>query len=161
MASRAYILTLSHSALQIHVDRYKHGVYSHITGDPFLSSILTRDETLTRFHACERFERCEQVKVNGRESHTLAGDHVVYVNPVNMDVASWQRYIADTAEQLRTGKQVNHLVSYIPSLRLFFNAHTACASWCHLHDTRPCPSYAGSCRCSSLDGWFRTPSTQP
>ncbi|RPD62596.1 hypothetical protein L226DRAFT_551522 [Lentinus tigrinus ALCF2SS1-7] len=110
---------------KVHVDRYKHGVYSHITGDPFLRAIITRDETITRFHACERFERCEQVRVNGRESHTPSGDRVVYVNPVNMDVASWQRYIADTAEQLRTGKQVNHLLvplarhSTLPELRKF------------------------------------------
>ncbi|KAI0715641.1 beta-lactamase-like protein [Cerioporus squamosus] len=110
---------------KIHVDRYKHGVYSHITGDPFLRSIITRDETMTRFHACERFERCEQVRVNGRESHTPSGDHVVYVNPVNMTVASWQRYIAETAEQLRTGKQANHLLvplarhSTLPELRRF------------------------------------------
>ncbi|RDX53496.1 hypothetical protein OH76DRAFT_1343517 [Lentinus brumalis] len=110
---------------KIHLDRYKHGVYSHITGDPFLRSIITRDETMTRFHACERFERCEQVRVNGRESHTPSGDHVVYVNPVNMSVASWQRYIAETAEQLRIGKLINHLLvplarhSTLPELRSF------------------------------------------
>ncbi|KAI0712393.1 hypothetical protein C8Q76DRAFT_857903 [Earliella scabrosa] len=110
---------------KIHVDRYKYGVYAHITGDPFLQSIITRDETLTRFHACERFERCEQVRVNGRESHTPSGHHVVYVNPVNMDVASWERYLANTGEQLRAGKLPNILLvplarhSPLPELRKF------------------------------------------
>ncbi|KAI0754799.1 hypothetical protein C8Q80DRAFT_1141172 [Daedaleopsis nitida] len=110
---------------KIHVDRYKHGVYTNITGDPFLQSIITRDESLTRFHACERFERCDHVRVNGRESHTPNGNHVVYVNPVNMDVASWERYLADTSERLRVGKQVNILLvplarhSPLPELRRF------------------------------------------
>ena len=108
----ASLVRAAHTSLiQIHVDRYKYGVYAHITGDPFLQSIITRDETLTRFHACERFERCEQVRVNGRESHTPSGHHVVYVNPVNMDVASWERYLANTSDQLRAGKVPNVLVS--------------------------------------------------
>jgi hypothetical protein len=48
--------------LQIHVDRYKHAVYTHIS-DPFLRALVTRDATSTRFHACERFERCSFVNV--------------------------------------------------------------------------------------------------
>ena len=47
---------------QIHVDRYKHAVYTHIS-DPFLRVLVTRDSTSTRFHACERFERCSFVDV--------------------------------------------------------------------------------------------------
>ncbi|EJF63258.1 hypothetical protein DICSQDRAFT_160484 [Dichomitus squalens LYAD-421 SS1] len=107
----------------IHVDRYKHSVYAHISGDPFLQMIVTRDESSTRFHACERFERCEHVRVVGRESHTPSGHHVVYVNPVNMDVNSWQRYLQETREQLQRGKQVNVLLvplarhSTLPELR--------------------------------------------
>ncbi|PIL22723.1 hypothetical protein GSI_15416 [Ganoderma sinense ZZ0214-1] len=94
---------------KIHVDRYKHSVYAHISGDPFLQSIITKDESSTRFHACERFERCEHVRVNGRESHTPSGHHVVYVNPVNMDIQTWQRYLEETREQLQKGKEVNVL----------------------------------------------------
>ncbi|KAI1785521.1 hypothetical protein LXA43DRAFT_1185710 [Ganoderma leucocontextum] len=110
---------------KIHVDRYKHSVYAHLSGDPFLRSIITRDESATRFHACERFERCEHVRVHGRESHTPGGHHVVYVNPVNMDFQSWQRYLQDTREQLQRGKEVNVLLvplarhSTLPELRRF------------------------------------------
>ena len=108
----ASFVHVAHSSLiQIHVDRYKYGVYAHITGDPFLQSIITRDETLTRFHACERFERCDHVRVHGRESHTPGGQHVVYVNPVNMDIETWARYMESTREQLCTGKVPNILVS--------------------------------------------------
>ncbi|KAI0770085.1 hypothetical protein C8Q74DRAFT_1201832 [Fomes fomentarius] len=110
---------------KIHVDRYKNGVYKHITGDPFLHSIITTDEYTTRFHACERFERCDHVRVHGRESHTSGRQHVVYVNPVNMDVESWARYLANTRELLRTGKVPSILLvplarhSPLPELRKF------------------------------------------
>ncbi len=146
---------------QIHLDRYKHGVYSHITGDPFLRSIITRDETMTRFHACERFERCEQVRVNGRESHTPSGDHVVYVNPVNMSVANWQRYIAETAEQLRIGKLINHLVSCISHMRYRIVVYVTVGSWYRWRGTRHCPNYEVSLPYSNLEGWFRIRLTLP
>ncbi|OJT12075.1 Protein artemis [Trametes pubescens] len=110
---------------QIHVDRYKHGLYSHTTGDPFLTSIITKDGSSTRFHACERFDRCEHVRVNGRESHTPSGHHVVYVNPVNMSTAGWDQYRKQTRAQLTRGEQVNVLLvpiarhSPLPELRAF------------------------------------------
>ncbi|KAI0769087.1 hypothetical protein BD413DRAFT_559623 [Trametes elegans] len=110
---------------QIHVDRYKHSVYSRITGDPFLKSIITKDGASTRFHACERFDRCEHVRVNGRESHTPSGDHVVYVNPVNMTSAAWEVYLKETKEQLVRKEAVNVLLvplarhSPLPELRAF------------------------------------------
>lgn len=97
-------------SVQIHVDRYKHGLYSHTTGDPFLTSIITKDGSSTRFHACERFDRCENVRVNGRESHTPSGHHVVYVNPVNMSTAGWDQYHKQTRSQLARGERVNVLV---------------------------------------------------
>ncbi|KAI0632302.1 hypothetical protein C8Q77DRAFT_1265751 [Trametes polyzona] len=95
---------------KVHLDRYKHGVYSHINGDPFLKSIITKDGSSTRFHACERFDRCEHVRVNGRESHTPSGHHVVYVNPVNMGATAWELYRKETAEQLARGEQVDVLL---------------------------------------------------
>ncbi|KAI0819253.1 hypothetical protein BC628DRAFT_1423974 [Trametes gibbosa] len=110
---------------KIHVDRYKQGVYSHISGDPFLTSIVTKDGASTRFHACERFDRCEHVRVNGRESHTTTGHHVVYINPVNMGTALWDLYRKQTHEQLARGDQVNVLLvplarhSPLPELRAF------------------------------------------
>ncbi|KAI0657242.1 hypothetical protein C8Q70DRAFT_1046208 [Cubamyces menziesii] len=110
---------------KIHVDRYKHGVYSHLIGDPFLKSIITKDSVSTRFHACERFDRCEHVRVNGRESHTPTGHHVVYVNPVNMGTTAWEQYLKQTKEQLLRGDNVNVLLvplarhSPLPELRAF------------------------------------------
>ncbi|KAH9891831.1 hypothetical protein C8Q73DRAFT_763234 [Cubamyces lactineus] len=110
---------------KVHVDRYKHGVYSHLIGDPFLKSIITKDSASTRFHACERFNRCEHVRVNGREPRTPAGHHVVYVNPVNMGTMAWVQYLKQTKEQLLRGEQVNVLLvplarhSPLPELRAF------------------------------------------
>ncbi|KAH9924318.1 uncharacterized protein BXZ73DRAFT_79283 [Epithele typhae] len=109
---------------KIHVDRYKYSVYTHLESDPFMRSIVTKDED-TRFHACERFERCEYVHVNGRESHTPSGHHVVYINPVNMDTVSWERYVVDTTQRLKHRAQVNSLLvplarhSTLPELRRF------------------------------------------
>ena len=96
--------------VQIHVDRYKHGIYSRLKGAPFLRTIVTRDEKSTRFHACERFNRCDHVNVKGRNSHTDYGAHVVYINPVTMGALSWQSYVSETSKLLRGGQEVNNLV---------------------------------------------------
>lgn len=66
---------------------------------------------MTRFHACERFDRCCEVKVSGRATHTFDGHHVVYVNPVTMGAAEWCSYVHDTEDRLRKGESVHHLVS--------------------------------------------------
>ncbi|KZT67300.1 hypothetical protein DAEQUDRAFT_751801 [Daedalea quercina L-15889] len=121
---------------QIHVDRYKHSVYTNIT-DPFLKRIITTDAGSTRFHACERFSRCEHVSVdgNGARAPTAAanvgvslsgtGKHVVYVNPVTMGTAGWELYMKATKKKLLSGEVVNHLLvplsrhSPLPELRTF------------------------------------------
>ncbi|EKM52053.1 uncharacterized protein PHACADRAFT_54509, partial [Phanerochaete carnosa HHB-10118-sp] len=109
----------------IHVDRYKHTVYSHLDREPFLRSIITRDERATRFHACERFDRCSEVKAEGQDTHTSSGNHVVYVNPVTMGATDWQAYIRETEERLQKGETVNHLLvalsrhSPLPELQSF------------------------------------------
>src|SRR6266446_4135702 len=59
--------------MQIHVDRYKHSIYSHLT-DLFLRSLTTLDHSKSRFHACERFNRCPND----------SGDDVVYINLVTI-----------------------------------------------------------------------------
>ena len=56
----------------------------------------------TRFHACERFDRCEAVERLGRS--------VVYVNPVPMGSEDWGQYLDATKEKLRSGEQVTSLV---------------------------------------------------
>ncbi|GJE91637.1 hypothetical protein PsYK624_077870 [Phanerochaete sordida] len=109
----------------IHVDRYKHSVYSHLEREPFLRSVITRDPRSSRFHACERFDRCEEVRVDGRDSHTPDGNHVVYVNPVTMGSAEWQAYVRHTEERLKRGETVHHLLvavsrhSSLPELQSF------------------------------------------
>ncbi|KAL6308244.1 hypothetical protein BKA93DRAFT_868915 [Sparassis latifolia] len=123
---------------KIHVDRYKFSIYRHTTGDPFLRSILTQDGASTRFHACERFSRCECVAVDGQGLHAptaaaasscttsnKTGQHVVYVNPVTLGAASWELYLQDTRAKLLRGEVVNHLLvplsrhSPLPELRAF------------------------------------------
>ena len=97
-------------------------MYNNIS-DPFLKRIITSDPASTRFHACERFNRCEHVSVdgNGGRAPTTAanatpsigasGKHVVYVNPVTMGTAEWQRYLTETSTKIQRGDVVNHLVS--------------------------------------------------
>ncbi|KAI0086911.1 hypothetical protein BDY19DRAFT_859766, partial [Irpex rosettiformis] len=110
---------------KIHVDRYKYAVYSHLAHEPFLSSIITRDEGSTRFHACERFNRCSEVEVDGRASHTRSGAHVVYVNPVSLSGVAWTSYLKETKQKLTSGEEVNNLLvplfrhSPLPELRAF------------------------------------------
>jgi hypothetical protein len=104
---------------QIHVDRYKYSIYKHIS-DPLLRALVTRDPSSTRFHACERFCRCEYVAVeNGtREdkhgkysSVNKDGRMVVYINPVTMDKERWNSYLVDTKAGLGKGEVVTNLVS--------------------------------------------------
>lgn len=102
---------------QIHVDRYKHSVLSHLSNDPYMRSIITRDSSTTRFHACERFDRCEHVRVEGRNSHTPAGNHVVYINPVTMSKEKWEAYLKQTKARLSRGEPVNILVSTLFKIR--------------------------------------------
>ncbi|KIK34668.1 hypothetical protein CY34DRAFT_622927 [Suillus luteus UH-Slu-Lm8-n1] len=99
---------------QIHVDRYKHAVYTHIS-DPFLRTLVTRDEATTRFHACERSERCNFVNVpdfdfkNDIAPRSIKGKKVVYVNPAPMGCAQWEGYRMDVRRRLAMGKDVDRL----------------------------------------------------
>ncbi|PCH39848.1 hypothetical protein WOLCODRAFT_131092 [Wolfiporia cocos MD-104 SS10] len=120
---------------KIHVDRYKYSVYKHTRGDLFLQSIITQDAASTRFHACERFNRCKHVNVEGHASLapsaaataslSVSGKHVVYVNPVNMGVTSWELYTKEMREKIARGELVSHLLvplsrhSPLPELRAF------------------------------------------
>ena len=94
--------------IQIHVDRYKHSIYSRLS-DPFMRSIITDDPAATRYHACERFDRCEYAAdpVEGEKD----ARKVVYVNPVTMGAVKWAQYLAETEELLLQGKEVSCLVS--------------------------------------------------
>ncbi|KAF8635131.1 hypothetical protein AX15_000519 [Amanita polypyramis BW_CC] len=89
------------------------------------------DASVTRFHACERFHRCEDVAVaNDPESSdtnvtSRTGKRVVYINPVTMGAESWELYLTDTKQCLRTGEPVNTLLvplsrhSTLPELQAF------------------------------------------
>lgn len=93
------------------MDRYKASVYKRLS-DQFLQHIITEEASSTRFHACERFDRCEHVKVDGRASHTASGTHVVYINPVTMGAEKWAEYVADTKARLERGEEMHNLVSH-------------------------------------------------
>ncbi|KAK0189903.1 beta-lactamase-like protein [Armillaria mellea] len=84
---------------RIHMDRYKHDIYSHLANEPLLRSICTRDAGSTRFHACERFERCEYVDVPASRPRatSTSGNQVVYINPVStMNKEQWAAYQHNT-----------------------------------------------------------------
>ncbi|TDL17208.1 hypothetical protein BD410DRAFT_843764 [Rickenella mellea] len=104
---------------KIHVDRYKYEIYTHLS-DPFLKALVTRDSHATRFHACERFDRCKQVWYDDPA--------VVYVNPVNMSRAKWEMYLTETNAKLERGEILSHLLvplarhSPLPELQEFVNA---------------------------------------
>ena len=105
---------------KIHVDRYKHSIYTHIS-DPFLRSIVTRDPASSRFHACERFNRCSYATQTGSPSGTVSGvcRRVVYINPVTMGNAVWDTYMRSVKAKLSDGDVVTSLVSASFLSRLF------------------------------------------
>ncbi|KIK82104.1 hypothetical protein PAXRUDRAFT_154539 [Paxillus rubicundulus Ve08.2h10] len=102
---------------KIHFDRYKHSIYSQLS-DPFLRAIGTRDASNTRFHACERFDRCSFVDVPPYHFGTMGavappskeGKKVVYVNPMTMSCAGWETYKATIKRQVLTGEDVDSLL---------------------------------------------------
>ena len=87
---------------KIHVDRYKYGVYSHLS-DKKLREIFTRDAKATRFHACERFERCAFARQDDPS--------IVYVNHINIGSDDWELYLTKTRAGLQKGIYPSHLVS--------------------------------------------------
>jgi hypothetical protein len=88
------------------VDRYKHAIYRNLS-DPFLTRIIVPDAEAgsTRFHACERFDRCEHVPYADTEHRT-----VVYVNPVSMSVEAWKEYCKEMKGRITKGEAVTNLV---------------------------------------------------
>ncbi|KAJ7138135.1 hypothetical protein C8R44DRAFT_868466 [Mycena epipterygia] len=108
----------------IHFDRYKHNIYSNIS-DPLLRALGTREDEATRFHACERFDRCDYVAVDSRTSLSRKGKPVVYVNPVTMDAARWVTYLQETKLNIARGAAITHLLvplsrhSPLPELQAF------------------------------------------
>jgi hypothetical protein len=101
--------------MQIHVDRYKHTIYSHVE-DPFLHSVITLDPSKTRFHACERFNRCPHAN----------GVDVVYINPVTMDKVKWEQYCALTESKLRAAQPVSVLVWTRIIISFFYSLISSC-----------------------------------
>lgn len=87
--------------LQIHVDRYKLQMFTRLS-DPILKSLLTDDPTVTRFHACERFARCEVAGVHRSD--------VVYINPVVMSKSDWSSYLDEQKQLIEGGVRPPSLV---------------------------------------------------
>ncbi|KAI6044737.1 beta-lactamase-like protein [Pisolithus marmoratus] len=102
---------------KIHFDRYKYAIYTH-TSDPLMRALGTRDPSSTRFHACERFDRCSFVDVPPHECGverittplSMEGKRVVYVDPVTMGSAQWDRYKAEIKRHLLRGENVDSLL---------------------------------------------------
>lgn len=93
---------------QVHVDRYKKAIFAGLTSDPLLDAVTTIDPYITRFHACERFNRCECVPATDRE--------MIYVNAVECPIASWDIWRAQTYQELLEGNIVKSLVSILFSV---------------------------------------------
>lgn len=93
-------------SLQIHVDRYKYEVYTNIS-DPILRQLVTRDPTSTRFHACERFDRCDAVRPDDPS--------VIYINPKGLGYDNWNHYMAKMRVVFKKGERPSHLVCVLSS----------------------------------------------
>ncbi|KAL1722808.1 hypothetical protein EV715DRAFT_191874 [Schizophyllum commune] len=113
----------------IHLDRYKFSIFKCLS-DPFLRRIATSDPAATRFHACERFDRCDHVAVDDevgkpRKVISRLGKRVVYVNPVSMDEEKWDEYLTEHKALLEKGEAPSVLLvplsrhSPLPELRAF------------------------------------------
>ncbi|KAM6497507.1 Beta-lactamase-like protein [Amanita muscaria] len=124
--------SIAHSfQCQIHVDWYKFSVYQRVS-DSLIRSIVTLDEGSTRFHACERFHRCDYVAIDTEPNEydvlikSKKGHRVVYVDPVPMAVESWNIYLEDTKKAIRTASEVVNILlvplarhSPLPELQAF------------------------------------------
>ncbi|KAF5372288.1 hypothetical protein D9757_009638 [Collybiopsis confluens] len=128
---------------KIHLDEYKAKIFSLVSSDPLLRSLGTTDQDETRFHACERFDRCDHVRVDRQddsfdsdieegsedtqEAGKAAGEKaVVYINPVSsMTPEQWVEYQATIQKKLTRGKLVRSLLvplsrhSPLPELQSF------------------------------------------
>ncbi|KAL1682266.1 hypothetical protein EV122DRAFT_287229 [Schizophyllum commune] len=113
----------------IHLDRYKFSIFKCLS-DSFLRRIATSDPAATRFHACERFDRCDHVAVDDevgkpRKVISRLGKRVVYVNPVSMDEEKWDEYLTEHKALLEKGEAPSVLLvplsrhSPLPELRAF------------------------------------------
>ncbi|VDC01293.1 unnamed protein product [Peniophora sp. CBMAI 1063] len=104
---------------KVHVDRYKYKVFMSVDDDELHRSI-TRKSASTRFHACERFNRCEHAP-----NFDFDGNPVIYINPVSFGGEKWTQYLQETEAQLRRGEEVTSLLvsigrhSTLPELRSF------------------------------------------
>jgi len=64
----------------VHLDRWRFDNFKALRGDPMLLSLSTRDEHVTRFHACERTAPCQAIV------HAESQDKLVSVNFVEEKV---------------------------------------------------------------------------
>ena len=88
---------------QIHVDKYKMKQLTSLTDQPIYKHILTTDPTASRFHACERFDRCSEVADVREATPSKTDDFVVYVNPNDMGLTRWQLYVHEMTSRIQSG----------------------------------------------------------
>lgn len=139
---KSYAFAFAPHATQIHADRYKREIYGSLglkssstpARDRDIKHIFTGDPASTRFHACERFDRCEYApdyrvfeNENGQEGHGAEmtnaesildwemakqrSSKVVYINPVDMSAEKWAAYQEEIKASLERGDCVSSLVS--------------------------------------------------
>lgn len=120
-------------SLQIHLDWYKHRMYTHTsiaTSDPHLSQLGTLSTTHSRFHACERHWKCDDVWADGIGCHhfepedldVLVGPKkfkkprtgegegdVVFVNPSAMPKRKWEEYQEKMDETFAEARQAREV----------------------------------------------------
>jgi hypothetical protein len=90
-------------------------IYADLTSEPHLRAITTLDPHATRFHACERFNRCECVDPEDLD--------VVYVNAVEVSTLGWDRWRTEAELRLLNGERITSLVSNLNSLHILTYSH--------------------------------------
>jgi DNA cross-link repair 1C protein len=102
-----------------------------------MQTIITLSPLETRFHACERFQRCAGAAEDSTSPHVRENAHatpemqedrkhdrkIVYVNPVTIGRKKWAQYMEDTKRKINSGESVTCLVR---SLRDFVYYSDVC-----------------------------------
>lgn len=70
------------TVLQIHVDRYKWMQLGHIYSAEKREKLFTRKPKNTRFHACEKEWKCDEVWVQGRGCHVFSMEDQALIGKV-------------------------------------------------------------------------------
>jgi hypothetical protein len=73
----------------VHVDRYKRILYLAAETDPFLGLCTTEDPTASRFHACDRYDKCGACRSWFGGERVNKDKRIVHVNAIEVKTAAW------------------------------------------------------------------------